>query len=267
MDREIRSRTGVPGPGIDVRAEGGYAIVPPSVRNDGIAYEWENPPGLFEISAAPDWLIALVCRRRRSAGARATPAPVSTDHHQAVTRTERYVERVFADEVDRVRTAAAGARNEQLNRSAFSLGQFVGSDLLERDRVACALLEAASVCGLVTDDGECAARATITSGLAGCRTVSSSGSSPFSEKPGPSRPSYCPEPQSHRGDAGRCTVPLDRITVVGRAPCMLRSRPPASTISIIVLLFRASTYSVALLISERPEQISNQLFCVRRSRA
>jgi hypothetical protein len=44
------------GPGLDVRADGGYVLVPPSVHPDGPIYRWSNdrPPAV-----APDWLIRL----------------------------------------------------------------------------------------------------------------------------------------------------------------------------------------------------------------
>lgn len=42
--------------GIDVRANGGYAILPGSIRADGAAYAYTNPDGLFGIAEAPEWL-------------------------------------------------------------------------------------------------------------------------------------------------------------------------------------------------------------------
>ena len=44
-DLAIPSRQGFPGPGIDIRARGGYAILPPSMRNDGIGYRWDTNGG------------------------------------------------------------------------------------------------------------------------------------------------------------------------------------------------------------------------------
>lgn len=41
---------------VDLKADGGYVIVPPSRRSDGSVYKFEYPEGLFEIAAAPEWL-------------------------------------------------------------------------------------------------------------------------------------------------------------------------------------------------------------------
>ena len=56
-------------------------------------------------------------------------------------------------------------RNDQLNRSAFSLGQLVGGGALARHEVERRLYAAAEASGYVTKDGPLAARSTIKSGL------------------------------------------------------------------------------------------------------
>lgn len=55
---QVRSSAGKLGPGLDVRGDGGYVLVAPSVI-DGRPYEWEscNPP---KSNPAPEWLLALV---------------------------------------------------------------------------------------------------------------------------------------------------------------------------------------------------------------
>jgi hypothetical protein len=59
--------------GIDVRAEGGYVCVPPSA-----GYIFENPPGLFPVIDAPDFLVPVL-----RDGTRQKPAPAPQLPHQA----------------------------------------------------------------------------------------------------------------------------------------------------------------------------------------
>jgi len=61
--RRVVSRASQLGPGLDVRGEGGYVILPPSVGASG-RYEWEassDPDDGGALAAAPEWLLALVC--------------------------------------------------------------------------------------------------------------------------------------------------------------------------------------------------------------
>src|SRR4029079_11422398 len=67
----------------------------------------------------------------------------------------------LAQEIGAVASAEEGKRNDQLNRSAFSLGQLVAAGLLNSERVEGALLAAAIGSGL----GQQEAIATIKSGL------------------------------------------------------------------------------------------------------
>lgn len=57
-------------PGIDVRAQGGYVVAPPSVHPDGIEYAWETGRALFDvpIREAPGWLLDALEGTRASAG-------------------------------------------------------------------------------------------------------------------------------------------------------------------------------------------------------
>jgi hypothetical protein len=78
-----------------------------------------------------------------------------------------YADAALANELAAVARAKRGARNETLNRAAFSLGQFVGAGALSGLEVEERLYGAAQASGLVADDGERAVRATIASGLNG----------------------------------------------------------------------------------------------------
>jgi hypothetical protein len=46
--------------GIDVRANGGYIIVPPSIRADGKRYEYEDSLGIFDFAPIPEWIYQLI---------------------------------------------------------------------------------------------------------------------------------------------------------------------------------------------------------------
>ncbi|MBB3474261.1 phage/plasmid primase, P4 family [Sphingomonas sp. BK345] len=106
-------------PGADIRGDGGYVVGPGSIHPNGSAYEWENPPGLFGLAPPPAWL-AVMLRK---------PA-------------------LIAREAEKVRRAPAGLRNDQLNKSAFRLGQ-EGADSSEARRT---LTAAAAIAGLGADE-------------------------------------------------------------------------------------------------------------------
>jgi predicted P-loop ATPase len=55
---DIRNSQSEVAPGVDVRGNGGMIAAAPSSRPDG-RYEWIQPPGLFELHPAPDWLVEM----------------------------------------------------------------------------------------------------------------------------------------------------------------------------------------------------------------
>jgi hypothetical protein len=59
---EIRNSAGALGPGLDIRAEGGYVIAPPSVHPNGLLYRWEASSRIDEVALAepPEWLVQLI---------------------------------------------------------------------------------------------------------------------------------------------------------------------------------------------------------------
>lgn len=156
--REIRNSAGSEdrgvGPLVDVRAQGGLIVGAGSVRHDG-AYELaddRNPVPL------PGWLAGLAGRKP------APPAPVMP--RVTVTHDGRgYAAAALRGEADAVRAAARGHRNDQLNRSAFALGQLVAAGHLAESDVTSALTSAAESAGLVADDGMSQVQRTIASGL------------------------------------------------------------------------------------------------------
>jgi hypothetical protein len=155
------------GPGVDVRADGGFVVAPPSVTATG-RYELDVDAPLAPL---PPPLLELLIRP----AATVTEPVDDTDPYAELRRTldaptvghsDAYVRAALEGEVQRVMDATPNVdRNIRLNEAAFRLGTLVGAGLLDEAEVYRALMAAADAVGLVADDGENACRATITSGL------------------------------------------------------------------------------------------------------
>lgn len=146
--------------GVDVRGYGGYVIAPPSRRGDGEAYRWDRSEGSVDYPDAPSWLLDLIIPKFESA----PRGPIIFSRDRG---SDQYAEAALEGEYARVASSPRGARNNDLNRAAFSLGQFVAGGALPESRVRETLFRAAEVCGLVHDDGAKQVHKTITSGLRG----------------------------------------------------------------------------------------------------
>ena len=59
---DIRNSAGRLGPGLDIRAEGGYIVAPPSIHPNGKAYEWEATlrPSAVHMADMPAWMIDML---------------------------------------------------------------------------------------------------------------------------------------------------------------------------------------------------------------
>ena len=90
----IRTNAGKLGVGLDVRGDGGYALVPPSTHPSGARYEWTSPlNGLAPISA-PAWLLELVTSGERQV-VRAADVGIIPEGHRndTLTRVGGYLRR------------------------------------------------------------------------------------------------------------------------------------------------------------------------------
>jgi bifunctional DNA primase/polymerase-like protein len=154
----IPSSVGKIGPGLDVRADGGYAIAPPSVHSSGHCYAFRGDPWQ-ELAAAPQWLIDA---------ARARPECTITERAVAMIRPPcdagAYGNAALRTEIATLVATPPGFRNQALNRAAFNLFQLVAGGELSEDEVTEALQQACEVNGLARDDGWGSVRATIRSG-------------------------------------------------------------------------------------------------------
>ncbi len=52
--REVKNRVRIV-PNVDIRADGGYVVVPPSLLSSGNQYVWNIPPGEMELAELPHW--------------------------------------------------------------------------------------------------------------------------------------------------------------------------------------------------------------------
>ena len=170
-------------PGFDLRADGGYAMAPGAIHPEGGVYAWE--PGLspdeVELADPPDWLMALIeveemegftqgteDREVGKEGGAGSARNTNIESARSSRRiNEAYAQAALRGEIEKVSTSVQGMRNDQLNKSAFALGQLVAADMLDRSEAERELEMAARTCGLDSDPG-CGIRgirATIRSGL------------------------------------------------------------------------------------------------------
>jgi hypothetical protein len=159
---DIRNSVSKIAPGLDVRGDGGYAIVPPSTRTDGRAYTWRG--NVTEPVEAQRWLIDEALRaaaKPKRAQQRSTASPTSTSS----PRDHAWALKALEIECTAVAGTPPGTRNHRLNVAAFSLGQIIATGRLDEQEVRDRLFEAAEACGLVADDGAQQVWATIDSGI------------------------------------------------------------------------------------------------------
>jgi hypothetical protein len=76
------------GPGIDVRARGGYIVAPPSRHISGRSYAWsvDHHPQDVPLIRAPDWLIEKLTTRRIATSPDGAVAPIPSDIWSQLTR-------------------------------------------------------------------------------------------------------------------------------------------------------------------------------------
>jgi putative DNA primase/helicase len=158
VDLNNRARITVRGQrtGLDVRADGGYVVAPPSIHPNGGIYMWE--PGTREIADAPAWLIDLVKKEAPKPAATKAAAPVAvapvTDDDTA-TASE-----VLEHACESIRTCQ-GSRHDEIYRQAARVGQLVGGGCIARDVAEFELVSA----GLATGKPDTEVRRTVRDGL------------------------------------------------------------------------------------------------------
>lgn len=100
--------------GVDIRANGGYIVAPPSVHRSGARYAWLDPNVV--IADAPDWL---------KQPERKTVPPVPPATHLSAGAGTAYGLAVLRNQLEILGAAQVGERNHTLNRCAFTVARFV----------------------------------------------------------------------------------------------------------------------------------------------
>lgn len=106
-EMQVRNSTGKIAAGVDVRGNGGYVLVPPSVHPSGRVYTWSVDTA-SAVAAAPDWLLAKIAERTDGNG-QTTPASdwralvansiVEGQRDCALTKLAGYLLRRYVDPV------------------------------------------------------------------------------------------------------------------------------------------------------------------------
>ena len=136
--------------GIDLRADGGSVVVPPSVHVAGSGYVWIQTE--VELAEAPAWLAPT----EQVPGTAPASSPVAPSGSSTP-----YGLAALSGELEELQRALVGTRNHTLNRCAFRLGRLVAGGELNAAEVVGALRDQALGRGLSPREIE----RTISSGL------------------------------------------------------------------------------------------------------
>lgn len=146
-------------PGVDWRGIGGFVVAPPSRHVCGGSYRWVRDL-TCAVPACPAALATLLA-----------PPAARPGLSSPVRQPGRYAAAALAEEARRVAEAAAGTRNDTLNRAAYALGQLVGAGLLEETTVTTALTVAARSAGLGVRETANTIRSGLSAGIRSPRGV------------------------------------------------------------------------------------------------
>ena len=112
---------------IDIRANGGYVVAPPSVHENGHRYTWENFALNKDFPEAPSWLISLISNIEKE------HLPVSSV-------------------LEEIASAPEGERNDTLYRRAISLINRSKKEYLNMNEVKQNIINAAILSGLSKEE-------------------------------------------------------------------------------------------------------------------
>jgi hypothetical protein len=137
---EIRNTAGFPGPGLDIRGDGGYVLVPPSVGPSGVAYTVDDERAPVHM---PTWLVDMLRHYQSKqdqalAGSTDWPAFLADAPSQGErdTRMTRYVGHLFHVGMDAREVFATAALLNALSKPPMADKQLIKivQSIARRDR-------------------------------------------------------------------------------------------------------------------------------------
>lgn len=153
----LPTRNGIGGKGLDVRADGGYIVAPPSVHESGQTYAWQEQR---DVIPAPRWLLQLVGKpleQRKSY----TPPPPRREAPTSNDSRRKFGEAVLRNACAKVAAASDGTRHAELLRQAKTVGGYIVSAAIPYPEA----LDALCAAGQSTGKGPQECRRTTIDGL------------------------------------------------------------------------------------------------------
>ncbi|MEQ1610493.1 MAG: bifunctional DNA primase/polymerase [Hyphomonadaceae bacterium] len=145
----IRNSVSKLGDGIDVRGDGGFVVVAPSLHPNGSRYQW--PSGLsildVELADAPAWLLGAPQRQKP-----VMDANEAAPQRHAGAALENYGRGALAKAYASVSSAREHTRNSTINAEAFSLGRLVAGGAISEESARSTLVAAAEALGVLRDE-------------------------------------------------------------------------------------------------------------------
>jgi P4 family phage/plasmid primase-like protien len=145
------------GPGVDVRGDGGYVVIPPSIHPSGKPY---SITAAGELAEAPDWLIELVKDDRAE-----RPTVALADIPQATPRLMEYAGNIYLKKCREFAElpAGTGIRNRKLYALGCTAGGYIASGYFDLEFAQGHAFDAAA--NYFETEGEREAKNTFNSGI------------------------------------------------------------------------------------------------------
>jgi Bifunctional DNA primase/polymerase, N-terminal/D5 N terminal like len=144
-------------PDVDVKGDGGYVVIPPSIHPSGIPYEVMEGG---ELSEAPEWLIDLVKDTTPD-----RPAVDLSTLGELSAQDKEFGRNIFLKACRSYAEMQPGGRNAALNNLSLRAGTMIARDCFDAEYAEEKMIDAATENGYIAKDGRSAAIATMTSGL------------------------------------------------------------------------------------------------------